>query len=457
MYINKVVSYKQSWDTVRNKYSDELSEIQSALDDLILHVFNSEKNKETGLMADRTSPRSMWDKILYDREWELFDRTHYSSDGTRINISRLGPVKKDLAASLSFGTFDNLTRWLFQQSAIAVKNGVIKIPILIVPVKSYAAAIESNWFRRENFEGNLNQLELLTPLSHQYPFLILGYSDEPSEGGPEIHELETDSYVDSNSVVDRSIVFPPEYHQAGLGILNFFGTYLREQYPEESASVTIEQDGLNVRMVIETESGESEIVEKALHEYELIISGNELPEKFTQNDKLVLELKSELRIASTRVEMQKDMIGMQNVRIEKLLDLVETGLSQKNTVVIDYSPSTQILNNVSANQVISGALADLDDLMGDIPRSNLTYDALNELQGSLQALENNNDPESVKSSPAISKFRRVIDKVMESGSDLNSALKKVESGTENFSKLAGKYNKIAEWCGLPVVPSVFTK
>jgi hypothetical protein len=57
----------------------------------------------------------------------------------------------------------------------------------------------------------------------------------------------------------------------------------------------------------------------------------------------------------------------------------------------------------------------------------------------------------------MSKFKRLIDKVTDTGSELNSAIKKAERGWEIFSDLAGKYNKLAEWCGLPVVPSALIK
>lgn len=94
---------------------------------------------------------------------------------------------------------------------------------------------------------NLEQLEMLAPLSHQYPFLVIGYSNHNVSIAPEIIELESDSYVErDNSVIDRCIQFPPEYHQAGLDILNYFGTYLREQYPEENASVRIEHRALRL-------------------------------------------------------------------------------------------------------------------------------------------------------------------------------------------------------------------
>ncbi|PSW66334.1 hypothetical protein [Photobacterium leiognathi] len=452
MYIEKVISYKDAWIEVNEKHPEELSEMLSALTDFISG--NIEVESESG----RRNPRDAWEKALYDRGWELIDRTHYSADGRRINVGRLGPTKRGLSATFPFGSFDHLSRWLFQQSTLAVKHGLIKIPIMLVPMREFARELESHFMRRETFEMNAGQLEMLAPLSHQHPFLVIGYSNQAPLVSPEVIELESDSYVEiDNSVIDRCIEFPPEYHQAGLDILNYFGTYLREQYPEENAAVKIEQNGLNVRMVIETEDGKSETIEKALHEYELIISGAEPPEKFAKSDKLVLELRNELRIAQFRLESQQDLIGMQNGRIDQLLDIVGSGLSQKNQVAIDFKPEISLSSNITINQDIAAALSNLNELMEELPRSNEAFLALNELEGSLAAIESNNDPESVRKSPAMSKFKRLIDKVTEHGSDLNSAIKSAESGWEIFSELAGKYNKVAEWCGLPLVPSALIK
>lgn len=452
MYIEKVISYKNAWLEVNTKHSDELAEILAALNDVILG--NVQVDSDNG----RAHPREAWEKSLYERGWELIDRTHYSTDGRRINVGRLGPTKSGLSATFPYGSFDHLSRWLFQQSTLAVKHGLIKIPIMLVPTRDFARELERHPMRRETFEMNLGQLEMLAPLSHQHPFLVIGYSNQSVITGPEIIELESDSYVEANnSVIDRCIEFPPEYHQAGLDILNYFGTYLREQYPEESAAVKIEQNGLNVRMVIETEDGKSETIEKALHEYELIISGAEPPEKFAKSDKLVLELRNELRIAQFRLESQQDLIGMQNGRIDQLLDIVGSGLSRKSQVSIDFKPEISLSNNVTINQDIAAALSNVNELMEELPRSNEAYLALSELEGSLAAIESNNDPESVRRSPAMSKFRRLIDRATESGSELNSAIKSVESGWRVFSDLAGKYNKVAEWCGLPVVPSALIK
>ncbi|EGR0068553.1 hypothetical protein DMJ26_23955 [Vibrio parahaemolyticus] len=451
MYITKVVSYKGAWNKVQAIHQNELLDILSALEDFIEGRVHIESELRRPLSRD------MWEKALYDRGWELIDRTHYSDDGRRINVGRLGPTKSGLNASLSFGSFDSLSRWLFQQSTLAVKHGLVEIPILIVPVRDFARKLEQSWMRRDMFETNLSQLELLAPLSHQHPFLMLGYSNQ-AEDACEVTEIEADEYAETDtSIVDRCIEFPPEYHQAGLDILNYFGTYLREQYPEEQASIKIEQQGMNVRMTIHTEDGRSEVVEQALHEYELIVTGQEPPEKFSNNSELVLELKNELRIAQFRLESKQDIIGLQNTRIEQLMSIVGAGLANKSHVAVDFKPNIAISNTITVNQDIASALSTLNELKDELPRSNEAYLALNELEGSLAVLETENDPETVRRAPAMSKFSRLIDRVLDEGSELNSAIKKVESGWDIFKELAGKYNKVAEWCGLPVVPSVLTK
>ncbi|HDK6181721.1 TPA: hypothetical protein M2O83_004149 [Klebsiella pneumoniae] len=452
MYIAKVMSYKNAWERINEKYTPELNEILTGLNDLF------PKNTPSPNMPDRITPREVWDGIMYAKDWQLSSNVVYSPEGTRININRLGPIKNGVSVTNPFGVFDTFSRWLFQQSTVAIKYGLIEIPVMIIPIREFSRQADIMWLRRETFETNLAQLEMLTPLSHPYPFLIIGYSNKKPKNGPEIIELLHDSYVkDDKPVIDRCIEFPPEYHQAGLDILNYFGTYLREQYPDENASVKIEQKGLNVRLIIETSDGKSEVIEKALHEYELIITGAEPPEKFSKNDKLVLELRNELRIAKFRIESQQDMIGIQNHRIEQLFSLIGKSISQKNNVMVDFKPTVTVSNNISINQIVAEALGSVNELIEEIPESNEAYFVLKELEGSLITIETNNDQESVRRSPAMSKFRRLIDKVTEAGSNLNQAIEKADKGWEIFSDLASRYNKLAEWCGLPVVPSILIK
>lgn len=259
------------------------------------------------------------------------------------------------------------------------------------------------------------------------------------------------------SKIERCIEFPPEYHLAGLGILNYFGSYLREKYPEENATVKIEQNGMNVRMIIKSKDGKLQTIEKALHEYELIVTGEEPPEAFSDNNKLIFELRNELRLAQFRLESQQDLIGMQNNRIDKLLNIVGDGLSRNNHIAIDFKPEISLSNTLNINKDIASALGNINELLELLPSNHSSCAIINELEDALVNLEADNDPESVRRSPAMSKFRRLIDNVVDSGSELNAIIKKAESGWEVFSELSEKYNKIAEWCGLPVVPSAIIR
>ncbi|MCP4350543.1 MAG: toll/interleukin-1 receptor domain-containing protein [Desulfobacterales bacterium] len=145
---------------------------------------------------------------------------------------------------------------------------------------------------------------------------------------------------DTEKLIIRSIKFPPEYHQAGISILNYFGTVLRKKYPDVKATVQIKQEGLKVTMIIDPVEGEREIIEKALDEYGLVVTGKMTPEKFTHDNLLLIELKSEMRAAQNKIETQKELIQYQNrelkkqdnqteqkdIQINRLLNLLESGL-----------------------------------------------------------------------------------------------------------------------------------
>src|SRR4051812_37181817 len=122
------------------------------------------------------------------------------------------------------------------------------------------------------------------------------------------------------------------------------------------------QEGLRVRMIIETLDGSSETIEKALHEYQLIVSDQEAPEKFATDDKLIMGLKNELRFAKLRIDTQQDFIGIQKNRIDRLLQVVESGLSNKNPITIDFKPTISLSNTVHVNSDISFALSSINEL-----------------------------------------------------------------------------------------------
>jgi len=131
----------------------------------------------------------------------------------------------------------------------------------------------------------------------------------------------------NENLIERFIEFPPEYHQAGMSILNYFGSVLKKKYPDTEAKIKIEQDGLRVKMVIDpVDGGKREVIEKTLMDYGLVITGRMTPEEFTDDRNLIIELKSELRIAQVRIETQKDLLQDKSAQVDKLFSLVSQGI-----------------------------------------------------------------------------------------------------------------------------------
>jgi hypothetical protein len=98
--------------------------------------------------------------------------------------------------------------------------------------------------------------------------------------------------------VELSIEFPSEYWQAGTSVLSYFSHVLNVKYPNKKIKVKIEQEGLTLRMVIDTPSGEREEIEKTLDEYGLVVIGKMQPEEFIGDPIEAMALKNKLEIAN---------------------------------------------------------------------------------------------------------------------------------------------------------------
>lgn len=128
-----------------------------------------------------------------------------------------------------------------------------------------------------------------------------------------LKELESqypDDEVDSKIV--RMIEFSPEYHAAGISILQNFGKLLRERYKNTPVKVSIIQEGLAVKMVVVPPDGKKVEVEEYLHQYGLVVKGEMLPEELLNDPAQVFELKTELKLAQTRIELQREQMQFMN-------------------------------------------------------------------------------------------------------------------------------------------------
>lgn len=167
----------------------------------------------------------------------------------------------------------------------------------------------------------------------------------------------------NENLIIRSIEFPPEHHQAGISILNFFGSVLRKKYPDKKAKVKIEQDGLKVTMIIEpVDGGDREIIEKELNNFGLVVTGQKSIEEFSDNKLLLLELKTQLRITQVQFDMQKELLNDKNAQIEKLLSLVGQAVQREPINIFQENQSRSIhARDVKHSKFISGDDNEFED------------------------------------------------------------------------------------------------
>jgi hypothetical protein len=79
------------------------------------------------------------------------------------------------------------------------------------------------------------------------------------------------------------------------------------------------------------------------------------------------------------------------------------------------------------------------------------------IQQKLEKLEQTPKPEEVKKAGVMNKLKRFFDEANDTGTTLGKTVGKIKNGYKILQDVAAQYNKIAAWCALPQVPSVFVK
>ncbi|GAB5524411.1 MAG: hypothetical protein Roseis2KO_22830 [Roseivirga sp.] len=138
----------------------------------------------------------------------------------------------------------------------------------------------------------------------------------------ERYSLEQHTIGDAS---DKSIEFAPEHKQAGLQILNYFQETLDQKYPDNNVTVRFSQKGNTVTMEIETPDGKTELYEKALEEYGLVVTGQKPVGEYLPNkiDQMALEFRMknisiELEFTNKLLTMKDQVIGSHERTIDGL-------------------------------------------------------------------------------------------------------------------------------------------
>lgn len=232
-------------------------------------------------------------------------------------------------------------------------------------------------------------------------FLLKEYhSDrEKPEGNTQNENIE--NYLK----VERSIEFPPEYWEAGTSILSYFNRVLNIKYPNKKIKVRIEQEGLLLRMIIDTPNGEKEEIEKTLEEYGMVVTGKMQPESFLSDPFEAMALKNKLEIADLELRQTKKLLeftrdnGQQRiesleVQVNRLHIIIEKGLQSTDQAfgvirkMSEQDKSTYNLSNAKfgGGFAAEGGFQAGGNLIDLSSASNLT-DAAQQIQDLLQQLQ----------------------------------------------------------------------
>ncbi len=163
-------------------------------------------------------------------------------------------------------------------------------------------------------------------------------------------------YKDDDTLkIERSIEFPPEYWTAGTSILSYFSHILSVKYPDQNIKVRIEQDGLLLRMIIDTPEGQTETIEQTFNDYVMVISRQLPPESLLTDPFEVIALKNKLEIAELELRQTKQLMAIVGDKDRERIDSLEMRLSQliEKSFSKDISP---VINNhltVNANDHLS--------------------------------------------------------------------------------------------------------
>ncbi len=110
--------------------------------------------------------------------------------------------------------------------------------------------------------------------------------------------------------VYRNIEFSTENLSAGLSILSYFDQVLKQKYKDIVATVRIEQNNNSVRLVIETNNGDIETIEKTLNDYGRVVKGELRANEFLSNNLDIERLTMKLDIASMELRHNQKIIAL---------------------------------------------------------------------------------------------------------------------------------------------------
>ncbi len=197
MYLAKVLSNLNGWNSIRKEHSKSFAEIESVIESIQPQW--DEYNLGGASLGRRlisASGLSKQSKHEFNRLGWIREKRKF---GTKPNsgISMIDAVKDKLGVEYLFGKFAFAESDIFVKFPIFIQAGIIDAAVILMPTKSLTnyMMVGSNIGNVEMLENRFDEIPSLLP---KYPFIVGGVSHEPSNF--EVRELNNPANLSKRSL-----------------------------------------------------------------------------------------------------------------------------------------------------------------------------------------------------------------------------------------------------------------
>ncbi len=140
----------------------------------------------------------------------------------------------------------------------------------------------------------------------------------------------------------------------------------------------------------------------------------------------------------------------------------QISVQNSNTNHSENSSEVSVQNSITIEirqsiHELQGNINDLKDEAEAVCGSPELSQELGKLETSVERLNEAATKEEIVKSGALNKVKRFLLEIQNEESELGKVIKGLKYGVGIAQEIGEKYNSIAEWCGLPVVPKIFLK
>lgn len=143
-------------------------------------------------------------------------------------------------------------------------------------------------------------------------------------------ELKVELNPLEHTEIIKEISFPPEYKQAGLGILNFFADQVAVRYPDDDVEVSIQQIKSKVILVIKPPKGKVKSIVQDFETFGEVVTEKIPIELYTKEQSQIELIKNKIELSKLEIKLNKQVYKTEKLRLS----------SQENQPFIGTTPDT---------------------------------------------------------------------------------------------------------------------